>query len=114
HPTVWHNRLDKLSGDELDLLANRWQDNQQFTQLVATERNRRQVTVVAGTGQQEHGNDGDLAATSPLFCPWDIARDSASNLFFTNESHVRRIDAVTGRLSTPVWPGAYKHVPTPG
>jgi sugar lactone lactonase YvrE len=63
------------------------------------------LTVVAGTGQSGYSGDGGPATEAALFAPQGLALDSAGNLFIADTSNhrVRRVDAVTGSIST--WAG---------
>lgn len=59
-------------------------------------------TVIAGTGVAGYSGDGGAATGAQLNNPTDPVIDSVGNIFFpdTNNFVVRRIDAVTGTIST--------------
>ena len=60
------------------------------------------LTTVAGDGSAGSGGDGGLATSAQLDEPTGIAFDSADNLYIAdyNNQRVRRVDAVTGFIST--------------
>ena len=60
------------------------------------------ITTIAGDGQWIYRGDGGLATQSPLFLPMGGAADAGGNLFLSdsNNQRVRRVDAVTGLIST--------------
>jgi predicted secreted protein len=60
------------------------------------------ITTVAGDGQWIYRGDGGLATQSPLFLPMGGAADAAGDLFLSdsNNQRVRRVDAVTGIITT--------------
>lgn len=60
------------------------------------------LTTVAGTGVQGRSGDMRPATSAALNAPSTLAIDSASNLYLANphDSNVRRVDHVTGLIST--------------
>ncbi|HEV2721664.1 MAG TPA: IPT/TIG domain-containing protein, partial [Thermoanaerobaculia bacterium] len=56
----------------------------------------------------QYNGDGGLAINANLCQPWDMARDRGRNLFVadTNNNRIRRIDAVTGTITTVAGNGA--------
>ncbi|MBT4497741.1 MAG: hypothetical protein HOC74_08470 [Gemmatimonadetes bacterium] len=60
------------------------------------------VTTIAGTGIAGYLGDGGPATAARLNIPTRMSADSAGNLFFGDQSNnrVRRIDAVTGFITT--------------
>jgi DNA-binding beta-propeller fold protein YncE len=60
------------------------------------------ITTVAGNGQEGYSGDGGPAVDACLNNPFDVVFDSAGNLIFTDTfSHcIRRVDAVTGMITT--------------
>jgi hypothetical protein len=60
------------------------------------------IATVAGDGQWIYRGDGGLATQSPLFLPMGGAADAAGDLFLSdsNNQRVRRVDAVTGIITT--------------
>ncbi|WP_160115108.1 Ig-like domain repeat protein [Bryocella elongata] len=62
------------------------------------------ISTVAGTGAPGYTGDGGLATSAEVSQPSGITIDGAGNLYFadTGNSVIRRIDAVTGMISTVV------------
>ena len=60
------------------------------------------ITTVAGTGEQGGSGDRDSATAALLGVPDSVALDGAGNLFIAdhNNHRVRRVDAVTGVITT--------------
>jgi len=60
------------------------------------------LTTIAGNGQKGYAGDGGPAAAAALTTPHEIRFDAARNLFVVErDTHVvRRIDAITGIVST--------------
>ena len=65
------------------------------------------VTIIAGTGSPGFSGDGGPATNAKLNEPIGIAVDSSGNIFFADNQNqrVRKIDAVTGIISTIVGTG---------
>ena len=65
------------------------------------------ITTVAGTGSPGYSGDGGAATAAELNSPFGLALDTAENLYIADrENHaVRRVDAVTGLISTVVGTG---------
>ncbi len=60
------------------------------------------ITTVAGNAAWIYAGDGAGATSSSIFLPFGIAADVAGNLFLADSSNnrIRRVDAVTGIIST--------------
>ena len=60
------------------------------------------ITTVAGDGELTFGGDGVKAVNAPIFLPTGLVVDAAGNLFFcdSKNNRVRRVDAVSGYIST--------------
>jgi len=60
------------------------------------------ISTIAGTGTAGYGGDGGAATGATLHTPSSVISDYAGNLYFsdTGNNRVRRIDAVTGALTT--------------
>lgn len=58
------------------------------------------ITTVAGNGAESYSGDGGPAPAAGLYRPAGLASDPAGNLYVTMENVIRRIDAVTGIITT--------------
>jgi sugar lactone lactonase YvrE len=60
------------------------------------------ITTVAGSGQSDYSGDGGVATNASLRGPAGVDVDSAGNLFIadTDNHRIRRVDAVTGIITT--------------
>jgi sugar lactone lactonase YvrE len=60
------------------------------------------ITTVAGNGTSGFSGDNGLATSASLAMPSGVALDSAGNLFIddANNNRIRRVDAVTGMITT--------------
>ena len=60
------------------------------------------IFTVAGTGERGYSGDGGPGTTATLNSPVDIALDGNGNLFIADTSNnvVRRVDALTGTITT--------------
>jgi len=60
------------------------------------------LTVAAGNGVSGFAGDGGAATSTSLFSPFGLAMDTVGNLFIseTAANRVRRVDAVTGVITT--------------
>jgi sugar lactone lactonase YvrE len=60
------------------------------------------ISTVAGTTDYIYQGDGNPAAGSPIFLPGGVALDGAGNLYVSDtlNDRVRRVDAVTGIITT--------------
>ncbi len=66
------------------------------------------LVTVAGDGQWLYTGDGGPAINSPIFLPGGVAVDPAGNIFIadTGNNRVRRVDAVTGIMTTVAGTGS--------
>src|SRR6202012_2568741 len=66
------------------------------------------ITTVAGTGFSGFFGDGSAATSAKLNYPQGVMIDSAGNLFIADDlnGRVRRVDAITGNISTVAGGGA--------
>ncbi len=66
------------------------------------------TTFLPGGSACLYSGDGGPAIAAGLCQPWDTARDSNGNLFVadTNNNRIRRIDSLTGRITTFAGNGA--------
>ena len=60
------------------------------------------MTTVAGTGAQGSAGDKGLATLAQLNQPWGVTLDSSGNLYIADTANhrIRRVDAVTGIITT--------------
>src|SRR5438270_4775598 len=60
------------------------------------------ITTAVGTGEKGFAGDGGPAQAALLNGPFDVAFDSAGNLFFSDtfNHRIRRVDARTGVITT--------------
>ncbi len=60
------------------------------------------INTVAGTTDYIYQGDGGLATASPIFLPGGVALDGAGNIYLSDtlNDRVRRVDAVTGLITT--------------
>ena len=60
------------------------------------------ITTAVGTGEKGFAGDGGPAAQALLNGPFDVAFDSAGNLYFSDtfNNRIRRVDARTGAITT--------------
>ena len=60
------------------------------------------ITTVAGNGVASYGGDGGAATSAELDDPFDVAVDSAGNIFIadTGNNVIREVSAATGKIST--------------
>jgi cysteine-rich repeat protein len=65
------------------------------------------ITRVAGDGSNGYSGDGGPATSAQMSTPWSVAVDGAGNLFVADPWHnvVRRVDAVTGVITTAAGDG---------
>jgi sugar lactone lactonase YvrE len=66
------------------------------------------ITTMAGTGTQGFSGDNALATNATIDSPTGLALDAANNLYLadTHNHRIRRIDAVTGIITTIAGTGA--------
>ena len=74
-------------------------DNQRIRRL---DLETRQTLTVAGNGQRGYSGDGAAATAASLNMPHEIQFDAAGHLYIAERDNhgVRRVDAVTGAIST--------------
>ena len=60
------------------------------------------LTTVAGNGTAGFSADGGLATSSRLAAPWGVVKDASGDLFISDtfNDRIRRVDAVTGIITT--------------
>jgi sugar lactone lactonase YvrE len=57
-------------------------------------------SVVAGNGQGGFSGDGGPATSASVGWPWGLTADSSGNLLISTQCRIRRVDAVTGIITT--------------
>jgi sugar lactone lactonase YvrE len=69
------------------------------------------ISTVAGNGTSGFSGDGGPAISAELFQPWGVALDAHGNLFIADEfnGRIRRVDAVTGIITTVAGDGDIAH-----
>lgn len=66
----------------------------------------REIISYAGSGSPLFKGDGGPAAESGLFAPTGVTLDDAGNLYISSDKRVRKVDAITGMISTVVGTGS--------
>ena len=89
--------------------------SRQFQQVVTRiDRETREETVVAGTGEAGFSGDGGPATSAQLNFAEGIAVDAGDNLFLVDSGRIRRIDAATGIITTVAGGGGAADPPGDG
>lgn len=67
------------------------------------------VSTIAGTGVIGFSGDGGPGNEAELFNPWGVAVDASDNVYIAdlNNSRVRKVDAITGIITTVVGSGSF-------
>ena len=67
------------------------------------------ISTMAGTGVGGYNGDGIPATSAMLYVPHGVSFDSTGNLYFADSynGRVRKVDAVTGLISTMAGNGAF-------
>ncbi len=58
------------------------------------------INTICGNGNSGFTGDGGLAVNAEIQIPYSITFDSQGNIFFISDARVRRIDAITGIITT--------------
>jgi len=68
------------------------------------------VSTVGGNGNERYSGDGDSALNAQLFEPRAVAVDDAGNIYIsdTYNSRIRKVDAVTGIITTIAGTGVFE------
>jgi len=97
-------QLNSPKGLALDASGNLYivdANNYRVRKVEATTGN---ISTIVGNGSSASNGDGGLATAAQINTPEGIAIDKAGNIYITEafilESKVRKIDAVTGNIST--------------
>ncbi len=69
------------------------------------------ITTVAGTGNYYSNGDGGPATAAAIYYPNDVVVDQAGNVYISDSSghSVRKVDALTGIISSAVGTGEYEY-----
>jgi streptogramin lyase len=67
------------------------------------------ITTAAGNGASGFSGDGGPATAASLSSPWGVAVDAAGNVLIADQSNsrIRRVDAVTGVITTVAGNGTF-------
>ncbi len=65
------------------------------------------INTVAGNGDQHFTSDGVAAINAEFYGVSDIAIDSSGNLYLAQGARIKRVDAITGILTTVAGNGSY-------
>ncbi len=72
------------------------------------DKNAGIVTTVAGNGDSDFSGDGGAATNASLYFPEGVVVDGSGNLFIADSNQfIRRVDAVTGIITTVAGNGTY-------
>ncbi len=69
------------------------------------------LTTIAGDGVLGYSGDGGLATSARLGAVYDPTLDHLGNLYFIDDNRVRRIDAVSGIITTVIGNGVRAYSP---
>ena len=58
------------------------------------------ITTVAGNGESSENGDGGPATAAKLFAPSSVAVDGLGNLYIASNNKIRKVNVVTGIIST--------------
>jgi sugar lactone lactonase YvrE len=58
------------------------------------------ISTVAGDGNRTFSGDGEPASSASIASPWRIAVDASNNIFIASYNRIRRVDALTGIITT--------------
>ena len=93
-------RLNNPLGIAVDLAGNLFIADTDNHRIRRVDSATGIITTVAGNGTIGSAGDGGSATAAQLSFPADVALDSGSNLFITAPCGIRRVDAVTGIITT--------------
>ena len=95
-------RLNNPTGIAVDAAGNIFFSDRNNQRVRRVDASTGIITTVAGIGTVGFSGDGGSAASAQLTTPEGIALDADGNLFIadSNNHRVRRVDALTGTIST--------------
>jgi sugar lactone lactonase YvrE len=92
--------LTQTPGVTLDSSGNLFIADTYNCAIRRVDANTQTITTFAGNGACGYGGDGGPAAGASLTNPYAVAFDSMGNLFIAGGNRLRRVDSVTGIIST--------------
>ncbi len=96
-------RLAKLNYPDslaLDSIGNLYIEDRGNCRIRKIDRTTEIISTIAGTGKCESSGDGDLASLAGIIPYAGIALDSSDNLYIAEPGRIRKVDAVSGIIST--------------
>lgn len=99
--------LSAPTGVQLDGRGGLFVADTTFSRVRRVDRDTGLVTIFAGSGARGDSGDGSLATAARLSSPHSVVLDPGGNLYISdvNAARIRRVDAVTGRISSVVGTG---------
>jgi sugar lactone lactonase YvrE len=94
--------LNEPTGLAFDSAGNLYIADAAGSQIRKVDAVTNTISTVAGTGARGYTGDGGPATSAVLDLPEGVAVDQAGNVYFTDDQNsvVRRVDAVTGIITT--------------
>jgi sugar lactone lactonase YvrE len=95
-------RLNNPSGVALDNSGNMYFADMNYNRIRKVNAITGVITTVAGNGTFGYSGDNGLATTAILNYPLSIAIDNLGNMYIadTNNNRIRKVDAITGVITT--------------
>ena len=95
-------QLTRPTGVALDSVGNVYIADGGNNRIRKVDASTGNISTFAGTGTRGYSGDGGAATETQLNFPNDIAMDSSDNLYIADASNhrIRKVDAVTGNIST--------------
>jgi sugar lactone lactonase YvrE len=94
--------IDSPTGLALDASSNLYLADTHNHRIRRVDANTGLITTIAGTGSLGYSGDSAQATAATLALPHGLTLDAAGNLYFADTSNhrIRRIDAITGLITT--------------
>jgi sugar lactone lactonase YvrE len=93
-------QLNHPSGIALDAAGNLYIADTRNDRIRRVDAATGLVATVAGNGVRGSSGDGGLAVLAEIYYPRRVEVDGAGNLFIAEDERIRRVDAVSGIIST--------------